>query len=67
MPRPTEATEEVVREVMRFYFRERLGTIKCAAHAFSARARRTTSASTAKDGDEWGEHGSEDDRPRARG
>jgi len=34
--RPTEATEEVIREVMRFYFRERLGTIKC-AHALLVR------------------------------
>ena len=51
MPRPTEATEEVVREVMRFYFRERLGTIKC-AHTLLVRSA-STSASTAKDGDEW--------------
>lgn len=35
--RPAEATEEVVREVMRFYFRERLGTIKC-AHALLVRS-----------------------------
>ena len=45
MTRPTEATEEVVREVMRFYFRERLGTIKC-AHALLAR-------STTEGGDAW--------------
>ena len=51
MPRPTEATEEVVREVMRFYFRERLGTIKC-AHTLLARSA-GTSAATTKDGDAW--------------
>lgn len=37
MPRPSEATEDVVREVMRFYFRERLGAIKC-AHALLAKS-----------------------------
>lgn len=37
MKRPNEASEEVVREVMRFYFRERLGTIKC-AHALLTQA-----------------------------
>ena len=37
MPRPSEATEDVVREVMRFYFRERLGAIKC-AHAMLSKS-----------------------------
>ena len=50
MPRPSEATEEVVREVMRFYFRERLGTIKC-AHALLSRT--SGDASSGADGDAW--------------
>ena len=50
MARPNEATEEVVREVMRFYFRERLGTIKC-AHALLSRT--SGDAASGADGDAW--------------